>query len=346
MLKDRQLRTFEILQRLCHSKTPQPKDTAANNALARLFNSKVAKETVKAFLSGLRFSLGLETWSSKNLENRSEELRQRALFNSPNSNEENFQQHLGREERRSRNSLGAKRNDLGDFGGQPATSSESPAQQVETRPNRLQNRYSRPLRRSPSPSTYSRPESQVATQENFQTQVDERSGSSAFIPALTVGGYWSGSESGLEEEDPIDANIGLRRNRRGQRARQRIWEKKFGRKARHLQHQGGQAGGTTNRKLGEIERDYRDIGWNVQKGAQQEISKNPKYKPGWERTSGGDIEDSTSIKHARQMEKNKSRHDSSKDHGCLHPSWAAARQAKEQKNLGIESYAGNKVVFD
>ncbi len=55
-------------------------------------------------------------------------------------------------------------------------------------------------------------------------------GNSAFLPSL-MGGYISGSESASD----IDVAPPTRKNRRGQRARQAIWEKKYGEKAKHHQ---------------------------------------------------------------------------------------------------------------
>lgn len=57
-----------------------------------------------------------------------------------------------------------------------------------------------------------------------------------FLPTLATG-YISGSD----DEDDIDANDSVvrqatstRKNRRGQRARQKIWEQKYGRRAKHI----------------------------------------------------------------------------------------------------------------
>ncbi|KAK7931353.1 Bud-site selection protein [Apiospora marii] len=73
-----------------------------------------------------------------------------------------------------------------------------------------------------------------------------KNGESAFLPSL-MGGYVSGSESEASDLDVAPT----RNNRRGQRARQAIWEKKFKQEARHLNKP----------------KDSRDDGWDAKRGA-------------------------------------------------------------------------------
>ncbi|KAK7942896.1 uncharacterized protein PG986_012009 [Apiospora aurea] len=73
-----------------------------------------------------------------------------------------------------------------------------------------------------------------------------RPGDSTFLPSL-MGGYISGSESDASDVDVAPA----RNNRRGQRARQAIWEKKFKQEAKHLNKP----------------KDSRDDGWDAKRGA-------------------------------------------------------------------------------
>ncbi|KAK6854433.1 hypothetical protein PG995_009526 [Apiospora arundinis] len=76
--------------------------------------------------------------------------------------------------------------------------------------------------------------------------VATRDGDSTFLPSL-MGGYISGSESDASDVDVAPA----RNNRRGQRARQAIWEKKFKQEAKHLNKP----------------KDSRDAGWDPKRGA-------------------------------------------------------------------------------
>ncbi|KAF3018402.1 hypothetical protein E8E14_001037 [Neopestalotiopsis sp. 37M] len=80
------------------------------------------------------------------------------------------------------------------------------------------------------------------------------SGNSQFLPSL-MGGYISGSES---EASDLDIAPPTKKNRRGQRARQAIWEKKFKKEANHVKRQ--------------AEMDSRDEGWDMKKGAVGEDS--------------------------------------------------------------------------
>lgn len=73
-------------------------------------------------------------------------------------------------------------------------------------------------------------------------------GSSAFLPTL-MGGYISNSES---EASDLDIAPSLKKNRRGQRARQAIWEKKYGEKAKHFS---------------KPQQNTRDLGWDARRGA-------------------------------------------------------------------------------
>jgi hypothetical protein len=121
----------------------------------------------------------------------------------------------------------------------------------------------------------------------------------SFIPSLTMGGYISGSGSDVEEVD-----IAPKKNRRGQRERQQIWEKKYGRNAKHLQQQRRKASPECN------------LGGAGSAAAQS-------------KRMGGLQND------ARGKD----------DSGPLHPSWEAAKKAKEAKQKPVE-FQGKKITFD
>ncbi|KAI1422569.1 Bud-site selection protein [Xylaria sp. FL1777] len=168
-------------------------------------------------------------------------------------------------------------------------------------------------------------------------------GNSAFLPSL-MGGYISGSESASD----VDVAPSMRKNRRGQRARQAIWEKKYGDKAKHFGK----------------EKDSRNVGWDMKRGAVDDTSKpwkrgvaNPFEKnhvhPDRLRhmKSEGDRQDR---RYSRgQQDRNQSFQAEAPrprpppkrdDTGPLHPSWAAAKKAKE----GVQKveFKGKKVTFD
>ncbi|RWA11268.1 hypothetical protein EKO27_g3833 [Xylaria grammica] len=177
-------------------------------------------------------------------------------------------------------------------------------------------------------------------------------GNSAFLPTL-MGGYVSGSESASD----VDIAPPTRKNRRGQRARQAIWEKKYGEKAKHHQK----------------EQDPRNSGWDMKRGAIEDTSKpwkkgivNPFEKShvhperqqqmqgkGDRQVKGKGPKDTQERRQPQQQdrgqdfqaEKPKPRPPPTRDDtGPLHPSWAAAKKAKE----GVQKveFKGKKVTFD
>ncbi|KAI0829136.1 Bud-site selection protein [Hypoxylon sp. FL0890] len=164
-------------------------------------------------------------------------------------------------------------------------------------------------------------------------------GGSAFLPTL-MGGYISGSES-----EASDIDVGPpRKNRRGQRARQAIWEKKYKDKAKHVQ------------KQQQEKAKGRDQGWDMRRGAvgdDEEGSNKPWKKgirnpfdnkhvhPERQRQMQGGSQEADSRNQTAEKPKPKAA-PKRDDTGPLHPSWAAAKKAKEQK---VE-FQGRKVVFD
>lgn len=143
-----------------------------------------------------------------------------------------------------------------------------------------------------------------------------------FLPSL-MGGYISGSES---EASDIDVAPPARKNRRGQKARQAIWEKKFKAEAKHLAKQ----------KAG------RDDGWDLKRGAVDGSEKTP-WKQGIKtlfgkragNNQGGEPAESSRRPKARPKKDNE---------GPLHPSWEAKKKAKEQQQTA--AFQGKRVVFD
>jgi hypothetical protein len=137
--------------------------------------------------------------------------------------------------------------------------------------------------------------------------------SSAFIPSFSHAAYVAGSDS---EASDLSADFAPRKNRRGQRARQKIAEAKFGAKAKHL------------------EKADRNKGWDPKRGA---VSTE---KRGYGPQQSGE--------NAIPLGKKKVEAKKRDDKGVLHPSWQAAKLAKEKKAIKIDVKAGqgNKVVFD
>jgi hypothetical protein len=147
---------------------------------------------------------------------------------------------------------------------------------------------------------------------------DKPTTASAFIPALSHAAYISGSESDASD---LDAEIAPRKNRRGQRARQKIAEAKFGAGAKHVQ------------------KAARDKGWDPKRGA---INDDGARRGGRGPVMSGE---NAMPLGGRKVEKKKGERD---DKGELHPSWQAAKAVKESKKLVIDvkGAGAKKVVFD
>lgn len=144
--------------------------------------------------------------------------------------------------------------------------------------------------------------------------------SSAFLPGLSHAAYYSDPDSSASDLD----TTAPRKNRRGQRARQKIAEAKFGAKAKHLQ---------------KVERNK---GWDAKRGAVSDDRRGRGNRDGVARGRGPQI----TGENAMPLGKKKAERD---DKGTLHPSWQAAKAAKEKKTIKIDLKGkpqGNKVVFD
>ncbi|EMC99940.1 hypothetical protein BAUCODRAFT_356120 [Baudoinia panamericana UAMH 10762] len=146
---------------------------------------------------------------------------------------------------------------------------------------------------------------------------------SAFLPSLSMGGYISGSGSDIDDDD---INGPPKKNRRGQRARQQLWEKKFGARAKHLQKQ------------------VRDAGWDPKRGAtdgKEPRTKNKKIAD-VSRRGGRSTDRVRSVAKPIDNGVNKKQKDNS---GPIHPSWEAAKMAK-QKTAAPAAFKGKKITFD
>jgi hypothetical protein len=162
-----------------------------------------------------------------------------------------------------------------------------------------------------------------------------KASTSTFLPGLSHATYFSGDESASDlDEKP-------RKNRRGQRARQKIAEAKFGAKAKH------------------IEKNERKQGWDAKRGAVGSDAKpgNRRDRRAAEKgmKANGGRGPVISGENAAPLGKKRDDADVKKpgpkkdDTGALHPSWAAAKAAKESKKLKIDlggAKSAKKITFD
>ncbi|UPX20382.1 uncharacterized protein EKO05_0010615 [Ascochyta rabiei] len=155
---------------------------------------------------------------------------------------------------------------------------------------------------------------------------------SEFLPALNHAAYFSGDESASSlDEKP-------RKNRRGQRARQKIAEAKYGKAAKH------------------VEKNERKQGWDAKRGAvsnEAARGSNRKDRRAAEKglkAKGGRGPIISGENAAPLGQKRTAAAPKKDDLGTLHPSWAAAKAAKESKKLKIDlggvKGASKKITFD
>lgn len=163
-----------------------------------------------------------------------------------------------------------------------------------------------------------------------------------FLPSLMMGGYWSGSESEPEEDDEVAAaatgSKPQRKNRMGQQARRALWEKKFGARAKHIQEQQQQQ----QQKKG---KNNKNSGWDARRGATDDNDK-PRWATGAnanKRSYAGSSRNNDAGEKDTRKE-NAIAANKKKAYDGLHPSWEAARKAKQEKAQA--SFQGKKITFD
>ncbi|PVF99508.1 Bud-site selection protein [Serendipita vermifera] len=157
---------------------------------------------------------------------------------------------------------------------------------------------------------------------------------SSFLPSLAMG-YLPGNGDGSDwsgNEDAADIDPAPRKNRRGQRARKAIWEKKYGKNANHLKKAREDGTLKANWKYGRPERGGKTYS---KFGNQQGV---PKGDPLREQTARH--RKSTSQLNLPQTAQSKQQ---KKVDGPLHPSWDAARRKKAQPM--VVPSTGKKIVF-
>ncbi|KAG4438871.1 hypothetical protein IFR05_005660 [Cadophora sp. M221] len=159
---------------------------------------------------------------------------------------------------------------------------------------------------------------------------------STFLPSLNAG-YWSGSESSASDFD--DAPPPVKKNRPGQMARRAIAEKKHGSGANHIKK-----GLPPVAEMGKKKGD----GWDAKRGATDgergrgggfgARGRGGSDRSGRQRDFSQVTGENAIAVEPRIREKTRD------DVGVLHPSWQAAKKAKEEKKTA--TFQGKKVTFD
>ncbi|TFK86785.1 Bud-site selection protein [Polyporus arcularius HHB13444] len=178
-----------------------------------------------------------------------------------------------------------------------------------------------------------------APAQDAKSKTKASAGESTFLPSLSVGFTRGDSDASDISDDEADAP---RKNRRGQRARRAIWEKKYGKNANHVKKQQEQdprqqrrdgsrgAGGGGNAK-GPGKAQSQARGAPARRGAQKFVAPQ-QTDSGWGKPVGAGA--GANPKTGAPKE----------DKG-LHPSWEAKRKLKEKLNPSIVPAQGKKIKF-
>lgn len=154
------------------------------------------------------------------------------------------------------------------------------------------------------------------------------------LPELAVGYISEGSDSedfDIDNDKVVKEATSQRKNRRGQRARQKIWAKKYGREATHVKKEQAQIASERERRQLEYEERCR--------------KREEKAKLAQENApSGSNIAPLGERKKRNLDDKVQSKEENKEEPVKMHPSWEAKKLAEEKlKNV---KFTGKKITFD
>lgn len=336
-----------------------PKSTAEANVLARLFKSNPVRNVLPGILGDIRKLLGLEETptgkqskpgNQKDGPARAKAARPKDEVSESDSEDEQQEERPSKkprgemdggaqEDSQASGDEGSESEEFSQFDSRLAPGSDSEDGEDEDESDEetsgannkpLADDISDSVSRSPSPS-FSAEASPPTKKPKGAKASTAPVQSTTFLPSLMMGGYWSGSEEGSEDEDA--AGPPKRKNRMGQQARRALWEKKYGAKANHVQQERKQ------------QKRNRDSGWDTRRGATEggggREGKHGGRGGGAEKGRPHNRHDDRAGQGQGQGGKPKG---PPKDAGPLHPSWEAKRKLKEQASTA--AFQGKKVVFD
>lgn len=167
---------------------------------------------------------------------------------------------------------------------------------------------------------------------------------STFLPSLSVGFVRGSDDSDFSDAEGEAADM-PKKNRRGQRARRAIWEKKFGRNANHKKKEAEENAGAVMHKRGHTSTNagpHRNPppaqGPHGTRPPPKGRSVPQHHQPvdaGWAgRSNNGANTLNTAVTKADK-----------KDDKRLHPSWEAKKRLKEKEGGGIVPSQGTKIKF-
>jgi hypothetical protein len=344
-----------------------PKPGAEANVVGRLINSNPMKEVMPDIMRRILGCLGLEIVvdpeSGKSNESKQPPAKQKAIARSRSSEEDEFGGFSAEEGETDLTSMNLRNrpsrvdesedDEMAEYedrlASDSSTDSESaPSNSFQASSKALNSANRHPLlvddiSLSPSPE----PEPVPRSSAKAAKATVKPSGTTTFLPSLMMGGYYSGSDSDDGGDAYPQSGKDLlqpkqRKNRRGQRARQEIAEKKYGKNANHL------------KKLAANEVQSRDAGWDARKGATEGRDRGRGFgnRMGGRGTNrrltgaNGDAVVGRRDFGAGNHQVQAKAQEKEKKEGPLHPSWEAAKKRKEQGLGKTAAFVGKKVTFD
>ncbi|KAJ0421658.1 BUD22-domain-containing protein [Aspergillus carlsbadensis] len=312
--------------------TEGPKSTEEANVTARLFKSTPVQKVLPEILDGLRELIGVNAGEGNKGSAPVEEKRGKAAMGIERRADPDVSEESDDEARVAQDvDMGDAESDEEDyaqFDARLASDSEGDGDDADSddeatlaKLRSLPPRSDMSISLSPSASPEPEMESPPSKKQKAAAKASKAPATSTtFLPSLMMGGYWSGSESEPEEVEEAPR----RKNRMGQQARRALWEKKYGAGANHV-------------KDGKKKSNGRDGGWDPRKGATDGDGARHRFGTGSNAMAMG-AEKRTGSQRGPAAGKKP------QDDKPLHPSWEAARKAKEQKTTA--AFQGKKVVFD
>ncbi|KAF8206234.1 Bud-site selection protein [Mycena galopus ATCC 62051] len=189
-----------------------------------------------------------------------------------------------------------------------------------------------------APSASAKP-APAASSKTAAKATSASAAASQFLPSLAVGYVRGGSDDSDVEEDAEEAG-GERKNRRGQRARRAIWEKKYGRGANHKKKEAEDA--AAERAVQKAKWEARQAKRDAAAGKWREGAQVADAGWGGRNAAAAGAGAAGTGAHGRAGAGGAK---PQKEVG-LHPSWAAKKALKEKMGSGILPSQGKKIVFD
>ncbi|KAF8895384.1 Bud-site selection protein [Infundibulicybe gibba] len=200
---------------------------------------------------------------------------------------------------------------------------DSDVGKLNTQPSGSESEISEDKQRKPRPAEKSlKPGTSKPLQNPPKAQ-------STFLPSLAVGFARAGSDdSEWSDSEAKLIDIGQKKNRRGQRARRAIWEKKYGRNANH------------KKKEAEVQKKILPVPPPPGKKYNKSV---PQFRQqadtGWGQRTDQAAISSTSVRQNRTEPADR------RGTQALHPSWEAKKRLKEREHAGIVPSQGKKIKF-